>query len=166
MIRGTNREFQWSPGLLHPFVLSLFCLFHPHKHKGLVQLTEIPPLSTEEGTTDRKMLHFCPQKSCAGVDPENFRLNRKEVNDMDFLDKSKIYSYRTIDSRETIRNPIRTFCEFSQYVRLMANRKSCGKDQMPADLFKKNSTRGLPETCLDTDKSRSRRALCLQQRAT
>ena len=56
---------------------------------------------------------------------------------MDFLDKSKIFSYRTIGLGETIRNPIKTFREFSRYVGRMANRKASGDDKMPADLFKK-----------------------------
>jgi len=58
---------------------------------------------------------------------------------MDFLDKSKIFSYRTIDPRETIWDPIKTFREFSLDVGRMANRKACGElsDKMPADLFKK-----------------------------
>ena len=37
---------------------------------------------------------------------------------------------------ETIRNPIKTFREFSRYVGRMANRKASGDDKMPADLFK------------------------------
>jgi len=56
---------------------------------------------------------------------------------MDFLDKLKIFSYRTIGLGETIRNPIMTFREFSHYVGRMATRKSSGDDKMPADLFKK-----------------------------
>ena len=56
---------------------------------------------------------------------------------MDFLDKSKIFSYRTIGLWETIRNPIKTFQEFSRYVCKMANRKASSDDKMPADLFKK-----------------------------
>jgi len=59
------------------------------------------------------------------------------VNNMDFLDKSKIFSYRTIGLGETIRNPIKTFREFSRYVGRMANLKASGDDKMPADLFKK-----------------------------
>ena len=43
----------------------------------------------------------------------------------------------TIGLGETIRNPIKTFREFSRYVGRMANRKASGDDKMPADLFKK-----------------------------
>ena len=87
--------------------------------------------------TDRKVLQYCPHQACAGLDPDKFRFNRKEVNNMDFLDKSKIFSYRTIGLGETMRNPIKTFREFSRYVGRMANRKASGDDKMPADLFKK-----------------------------
>ena len=97
----------------------------------------MPLPSAEAGTVDRKMLHFCTHQSCAGLDPDKFRSNRKEVNNMDFLGTSKIFSCRTIDSREPIQNPVETFREFSRYVSRMANRKSCGEDKMPADLFKK-----------------------------
>ena len=55
---------------------------------------------------------------------------------MNFLEKSKIFSYRTIGFWEPIRNPIKTFGGFSRYVGRMANRKASGDDQMPADLFK------------------------------
>jgi len=56
---------------------------------------------------------------------------------MDLLDKSKIFSYRIIRVGKTIRNPIKTFRDFSRYVGRMANRKASGDDKMPADLFKK-----------------------------
>ena len=38
---------------------------------------------------------------------------------------------------ETIRNPIKTFREFSRYVGRMANRNASGDDKMTADLFQK-----------------------------
>jgi len=56
---------------------------------------------------------------------------------MDLLDKSKIFSCRIIRVGKTIRNPIKTFRDFSRYVGRMANRKASGDDKMPADLFKK-----------------------------
>jgi len=56
---------------------------------------------------------------------------------MDFLDKSKIFSYRTIGLGEIIRNPIKTFRGFSRYVGRMANWKASWDDKMAADLFKK-----------------------------
>jgi len=83
------------------------------------------------------MLHFCPHANCSGLVPEEFRSNRKDVNNMDFLEASKIFSYRTTDPKETIRNPIRTFREFTLYTNRTANHKASGKDRMPADLFKR-----------------------------
>jgi len=82
------------------------------------------------------MLHFCSHPDCAGLDPGKFGSNRKEVKDMSFFDRAKAFSYRTIDPKETIRGRIKTFREFSLFVARMANRKACGDDKMPADLFK------------------------------
>jgi len=89
-----------------------------------------------------RLERLSPTAECcitAGLDPDSFRSDRKEVNDLDFLDKSKIFSYRTIGLGETIRSPIKTFREFSRYVGRMANRKASGDDKMPADLFEKAS---------------------------
>jgi len=83
------------------------------------------------------MIHYCPHQACAGLDPDNFCFNRKEVKNMDFLDKLKVFAYRTIGLGETIRNPIKTFRELSRYVGRMANQKASGNDKMPIDLFKK-----------------------------
>jgi len=81
----------------HPFA---HCR-HPQKHSDPVPLTEILPKSVGTTIADRKMLLYCPHHACAGLDPENFRYDRKEVNKMDFLDESKIFSYRTIGLGET-----------------------------------------------------------------
>ena len=67
----------------HPFAQCS----HPQKHTDPVPLTEISPLCAEGDTVDRKMLHFCSHRECAGLDPAKFRSNRKEVNNMDFLSK-------------------------------------------------------------------------------
>jgi len=129
----TAVEFFFQRNAYHPFA---HCS-HPQKHSDPVPLTEILPKSVGTTTANRKMLHYCPHQVCAGLDPDHFHSNRKEVNNMDFLDKSKIFSYRTIGLWETIRNPIKTFQEFSRYVCKMANRKASSDDKMPADLFKK-----------------------------
>jgi len=118
----------------HPFARCS----HPHKHSGPVPLTEIQAPGAHEKTFTRHMLHFCPHANCSGLVPEEFRSNRKDVNNMDFLEASKIFSYRTTDPKETsIRNPIRTFREFTLYTNRTANHKASGKDRMPADLFKR-----------------------------
>jgi len=128
----TAVEYFFQQNAYHPFA---HCS-HPQKHEEPVPLTEILPPSKETGKTERKMLHFCSHPDCADLDPGKFRSNRKEVKDMSFFDRAKAFSYRTIDPKETIRGRIKTFREFSLFVARMANRKACGDDKMPADLFK------------------------------
>ena len=89
----------------HPFAQ---CSHH-QKHGAPVPLTEILQKSAEIDRAACEMLHNCPHHVCAGLDPDNFRSNRKEAHNMDFLDESKKFSYRTIGVR----------------------------DKMPADVFKK-----------------------------
>jgi len=106
----TAVELFFQPNAYHPFAQCS----HPQKHSDPVPLTEILPKSAGTSIADRKMLHYCPHRACAGLDSDNFRSNRKEVKNMDFLDKSNIFSYRTIGLGETIRNPIKTSTFFSQ----------------------------------------------------
>jgi len=101
----TAVEFFFQHNAYHAFAQCS----HPQKHSDPVPLTEILPNKGGATIADRRMLHYCPHQSCAGLDPDSFRSNRKEVNNMDFLDKSKIFSDRTIGLGETIRNPIKTF---------------------------------------------------------
>jgi len=122
-----GRTRAWSRGSLHQkFYFRHFFALHSvllQKNAGMA-------------TADRKMLHYCPHHVCAGPDPDNFRSNRKEVNNMDILDKSKIFPYRTIGLRDNL-EPYQNIREFSRYVARIANRKASGDDKMPADLFKK-----------------------------
>jgi len=129
----TAVEFFFQRNAYHPFAQCS----HPQKYSDPVPLTKNLPNKAGANNADRRMLHYCPHQSCAGLDPNSFGSNGKEVNNMDFFDKSQIWSYRTIRLGETIRNPIKTFREFSRYVDRMANRKASGDDKMPADLFKK-----------------------------
>jgi len=105
----TAVEFFFQRNAYHPFAQCS----HPQQQSDPVPPTEILQENAETATADRKMLHYFTQHVCADLD--NFCSNRKEVNNMEFLDKSKIFSYRTIGLWETIRNPI-TFREFSRYV--------------------------------------------------
>jgi len=127
----TAVEFFFQRNTYHPFAQCS----HPQKHSDPVPLTEILQKSAGTATADHQMLHYCPHHVCAGLDPDNS--NGKKINNMNFLDKLKIFSYRTIGLWETIRNPIKTFWEFSRYVGRMANSKASGYDKMPANLFKK-----------------------------
>ena len=98
-------EFIFQRNAYHPFVQCS----HLHKHSDPVPFTEILQKSAGTATADRKMLHYCPYHVCAGLDTDNFGSNRKEVNSMDFLDKSNIFSYRTIGLWETIQNLLKRF---------------------------------------------------------
>ena len=129
----TAVEFYFQSNAYHPFAQCSL----PQKHSDPVLLTEILQKSAGTDTADRQMLHYCPHHVCAGLYLDIFRSNRKEVNNMDFFDKSKTFSYIIIGLWETIRNPVKTFREFSRYVGRMANRKASGDDKIPADLFKK-----------------------------
>ena len=65
--------------------------------RSIVTRSRLPIIPKGVGTTiaDCKVLHYCPHQACAGLDPDNFVFNRKEVKNMDLLDKSKIFLYRT-----------------------------------------------------------------------
>jgi len=129
----TAVEFFFQRNAYHPFAQCS----HPQKHSDPILFTKILPNKAGANNADRRMLHYCPHQSCPSLDPDSFRSKRKEVNNMNFLDKSKIFSYRTSRLGETIRNPIKSFRKFSCYVGRMANRKASGDDKMPADIFKK-----------------------------
>jgi len=52
------------------------------------------------------------------------------------MDKAGIFDFRTIASGETIREPVNTFREFSQFTHRMPSHKASGFSLVPADLFK------------------------------
>jgi len=81
----TAMKFFSPRNAYHPFAQCSY----PQKHSDLVPLTQILQKSAGTATVDRKTLHYCLHHVCAGLDTDNFRSNRKEVNNMDFLDKSK-----------------------------------------------------------------------------
>jgi len=70
------------------------------------------------------------------TDPTNFRSNRHHTRDRTFLDKAGIFDFRTIAPGETIREPVTTFREFSQFIARMPSHKAPGFSEVPADLFK------------------------------
>ena len=74
----TAVEFFFQRNAYHPFAQCS----HPQKHSDPVPLTDT--LLNKAGANNAD---YCPHQSCAGLDPDNFRSNRKEVNNMDFLDK-------------------------------------------------------------------------------
>jgi len=105
------------------------------------------PLSTtshkthpEQTPPTRSIEHFCDGDTCFKIDPTNFRSNRHHTRDRTFLDKAGIFDFRTIPSGETIREPVTTFREFSQFIARMPSHKAPGFSEVPADLFKQAPT--------------------------
>ena len=102
----------------------------------------IPMSTTAHNTTSEQPLptrsieHFCEGETCFTTDPTNFRCTRHHTRDRTFLDKAGIFDFRTIASGETIREPVTTFREFSQFISRMPSQKAPGFSEVPADLFK------------------------------
>jgi len=71
----TAVEFFFQRNAYHPFAQCSY----PQKHSDPVPLTEILPNKVGATIADRRMLHYCPHQACAGLDPDSFRSNRKEV---------------------------------------------------------------------------------------
>ena len=128
----TAVEFFFQRNAYHPFAQ----YSHPQKHSDPVPLPRFYRTGLEQLSPTAECSTTAHTKRVLAWTQTIF-VNRNEVNNVGFLDKSKIFSYRTIGLGETIRNPIQTFLELSRYVGRMANRKASGDDKMPADLFKK-----------------------------
>jgi len=92
--------------------------------------THPEPLST------RSIEHFCEGETCFTTDPTNFRSNRHHTRNRTFLDRAGIFNFRTIANGETIREPVTTFREFSQFIARMPSHKAPGFSEVPTDLFK------------------------------
>jgi len=84
----------------------------------------------------RSIEHFCEGETYFRTDPTNFSSTRHLTRDRTFLDKAGIFDFRTIASGETIREPVTTFTEFSQFKLRMLSHKAPGFSAVPADLFK------------------------------
>ena len=98
--------------------------------------TTIHSTHPEQTLPTRSIEHFCDGDACFTTDPTNFRSNRHHIRDRTFLDKAGIFDFRTIASGETIREPVTTFREFSQFIARMLSHKAPGFSKVPADLFK------------------------------
>jgi len=88
--------------------------------------------ASEQPIPTRSIEHFCEGKTCFKTDPTN----RHSTRDRTFLDKAGIIDFRTIASGETIREPVTTFREFSQFIARMPSHKAPGFSEVLADLFK------------------------------
>jgi len=100
------------------------------------------PLSTtsynthpEQTPPTRSIENFCDGDTYFTTDPTNFRSNRHHIRDRTFLDKAGIFDFRISDG-ETIREPVTTFREFSQFISRMPSHKAPGFSEIPAELFK------------------------------
>jgi len=92
--------------------------------------------TSEQPLPTRSIEHFCEGETCFKTDPTNFCSTRYHTRDRTFLDKAGIFDFRTIASGETIREPITTFREFSQFISRMPSHKAPGFSEVPAALFK------------------------------
>jgi len=92
--------------------------------------------TSEQPLPTRSIEHFCEGETCFRTDPTNFRSTRHLTRDRTFLGKARIFDFRTIASKETIREPVTTFRQFSQFILRMPSHKAPGFSAVPADLFK------------------------------
>jgi len=74
---------------------------------------------SEQPLFTRSIEHFCEGETCFKTDPTNFRSTRHRTRDRTFLDNAGIFDFQTISSEETIREPVTTFREFSQFISRM-----------------------------------------------
>jgi len=127
-------EFFFQKNAYHPFTTcgNLEC-----GRTGPIPMSIITNSTTSEPTLPtRSIEHFCKGETCFKTDPTNFRSTRHSTRDRTFLDNAGIFDFRTIASGETIRDPVTTFREFSQFISRMPSHKAPRFSEVPADLFK------------------------------
>jgi len=119
--------------------------YHPFATCGNLKCSRTSPIpmstiinstTSEQTLSTRNIKHFCEGENCFKKDPTNFRSTRHSTKDRTFLDKAGIFNFRTIASGETIRDPVTTFREFSQFISRMPSHKAPRFLEVPADLFK------------------------------
>jgi len=92
--------------------------------------------TSDQPLPTRSIEHFCEGETCFTTDPTNFCSTRHHTRDKTFLHKAVIFDFRTVASGETIREPVTTFREFSQFISRMPSHKAPRFSEVPADLFK------------------------------
>ena len=123
-------EIFFQKNAYHPFAT---CGNSECGRTGPIPMSTITNSTTSEQTLPtRSIEHFCEGETCFETDPTNFRSTRHSTRDTTFLDKAGIF----IASGETIRAPVTTFREFSQFIARMSSHKASGFSEVPADLFK------------------------------
>jgi len=131
-------EIFFQKNAYHPFAT---CENTECGKTGPVPMTHINGNATsEQPLLTRKLEYFCKGETCFRTDPTNFRNTRHLTRDRTFLDKAGIFDYQTIANGETIREPVTTFREFSQFIARMPSHKAPGFSEVPADLFKQAPT--------------------------
>jgi len=123
-------EIFFQKNAYHPFAT---CGNSECGRTGPIPMSTITNSTTSEQTLPtRSIEHFCEGETCFETDPTNFRSTRHSTRDTTFLDKAGIF----IASRETIRDPVTTIREFSQFISRMPFHKAPGFSEVPVDLFK------------------------------
>ena len=87
--------------------------------------------SEMDASSERRLLQYCG----ACMKFENFRHNRKHVKDMTWMTQTGIFDHHTIPTGETIMGPT-TLVHFDRILKRMPNRRSPGRDGVPAEVLK------------------------------
>jgi len=127
-------EIFFQKNAYHPFAT---CGYSECGKTGPIPMSRTTDNATsEEPLPTRSIGHFCEGETCFRTDPTHFRSTRHLTRDTTFLDKAGIFDFRTVASGETIREPVNTFREFSQFIHRMPSHKAPGFLAVPTDLFK------------------------------
>jgi len=132
LLAGIQTFFQKNT--YHPFAI---CGYSECGKTGPTPMSYITDNTTsEQPLPTRSIEHFCEGETCFRTDLTNFRSTRPLTRDETFLDKAGIFDFWTIASGETIREPVTTLREFSQFILRMPSHKAPDFSAGPADLFK------------------------------
>jgi len=127
-------EIFFQENAYHPFTT---CGYSECGKTGPIPMSRITDNTTsKQPFPTRSIEHLCEGETCFRTDPTNFRSTRHLTRDRTFLDKAGIFNFRTMASGETIREPVNTFREFSQFIQRMPSHKAPGFSLVPAGLFK------------------------------
>ena len=122
LLAGIESFFQKNA--YHPFAI---CGNPECGKTGPIPISTISHQTHPEQThPTRSIEHFCDGNTCFKIDPTNFRSNRHHTRDRSFVDRAGIFDFRTVPSGETIREPVTTFREFSQFIARMPSHKAPG----------------------------------------
>ena len=133
----TGIESFFQKNAYHPFAI---CGNSECGKTGPIPISTTSHFHSVQTPPARNIEHFCDGNACFKIDSTHFRSNRHQTKDRSFLDKAGIFDFRTIPSGETIREPVTTFREFSQFIARMPSHKAPGFSEIPADLFKQAPT--------------------------